>query len=178
MKLTPYNSNDIEEITQLFVETFSDSEGESEGKIIGGLVRDIMGKTDSKDLYGFSASEKGKIVGCIFFTRMTFQNGISAFLLSPVAVHSAYQGRQIGQNLIKYGIDQLKADQVSLVITYGDPAFYSKAGFKQITEQTVEPPFALSHPEGWLGLSLSDEEIKPIAGRSSCIQAFNRPELW
>jgi putative acetyltransferase len=178
MKFSKLNSNDIEEISQLFIKTFTDSEGVSEGRLIGDLTRDLMIDTDTNDLYGFVAIENGEIIGSIFFTRMTFQSGINAFLLSPVAILTTFQGKGIGQKLINYGIDYLKENRVSLIVTYGDPAFYSKVGFKQITEQMIKPPFKLSQPEGWLGLSLTGEEIKPVAGNSSYVRAFNKPELW
>ena len=178
MQLSKYSPGDIEEISQLFIRTFTDSEGESEGQLIGELVRDLMINTEPEDLYGFIATEVNQIIGSIFFTRMFFQSGICAFLLSPAAVLTAFQGKGIGQKLINYGIGCLKENGVSLVITYGDPAFYSKVGFKQITEQTIQPPFELSQPEGWLGRSLTGGEIKPIAGNPSCVKAFDKPDLW
>ena len=178
MKFSKFSTNDIKEIRQLFIKTFSDSEGESEGVAIGNLTYELMRNTDPKDVLGFIATEDNQIIGCIFFTRMTFQNNVNAFLLSPVAIHTDFQRKGIGQKLINYGIDHLKERQVSLVITYGDPAFYSKVGFQQITVKTVKPPFNLSQPEGWLGLSLTAEEIQPIPGKSSCVKAFEKPELW
>jgi len=42
MNLLPYNSNKIEEIKQLFTKVFSDSEGQSEGLLIGNLAYDLM----------------------------------------------------------------------------------------------------------------------------------------
>lgn len=178
MELSIFSPNDVEELCQLFIQTFTDSEGESEGKLIGELTRNLITGTDFSDLYGFVATEGGKIIGSIFFTRMNFPNGISAFLLSPVAILTTYQGLGIGQKLINYGIDHLKENSVSLVITYGDPAFYSQVGFKQISEEILQPPFELSQPEGWMGLSLTGVEIEAISGRPSCVKAFDKSELW
>lgn len=178
MKLSEFKSSYIEDIKQLFTKVFSDSEGQSEGELIGNLSNEIMTSTDTQDLYGFVAIENKKIIGSIFFTRLTFKNGINAFLLSPVAIHTSHQGKGIGQKLISFGIDHLKKNEVSIVFTYGDPSFYSKVGFNQITEKTAKAPFKLSQPEGWLAQSLVGDEIKPIAGKSSCVVAFNNPEIW
>ena len=178
MKLVSFNSNHIEEIKQLFIKVFSDADGESEGELIGSLTYDIMTSTDSKDLYGFVAVEDEQIIGSIFFTRLTFQNNIDAFLLSPVAIQTSFQGKGIGQKLINFGIDHLKKKKVSIVFTYGDPNFYSKVGFKQITEKTANAPFKLSQPEGWLAQSLVSDNITPITGNSLCVEAFNKPEIW
>jgi putative acetyltransferase len=178
MKLSIYNSSNIEEIKQLFTKTFTDSENESEGLLIGNLVYDLMNNTDAHDLYGFVAIENEKIIGGIMFSKLTFESEVNAFLLSPVAIHSSYQGKGIGQKLINFGIDALKENGVELVFTYGDPNFYSKVGFSLITEKLVEAPFKLTYPEGWLGQSLVSDDIELITGRSYCVEAFNKPEIW
>ena len=178
MILLPYSPGNIEEIKQLFIKVFSDSEGQSEGLLIGNLVYDLMTGTDDQDLYGFVAIENDEIIGSIFFTRLTFESEVNAFLLSPVAIHTNYQGKGIGQKLINFGINHLKENGVGLVFTYGDPKFYSKVGFSFITEKLAKAPLTLTYPEGWLGQSLLSDEIEPIAGGSYCVEALNKPEYW
>jgi len=178
MKLLTFRSGNIEEIKQLFTKVFSDSEGQSEGVLIGNLTYDIVTGTDTQDLYGFIATENKQIIGGIFFTRLTFESGVNAFLLSPVAIHTSHQGKGIGQKLINFGINHLKENRVSIVFTYGDPDFYSKVGFKLITEKTAKAPLKLTQPEGWLAQSLVSDEVEPIAGNSYCVEAFNKPEIW
>ena len=178
MKILTFESCNIEEIKQLFTKVFSDAEGLSEGVLIGNLTYDIMTGTDAQDLYGFIAIENEKIIGSIFFTRLTFQSGVNAFLLSPVAIHTSFQGKGIGQKLINFGISHLKEDRVSIVFTYGDPNFYSKVGFKLISEKIARSPLKLTYPEGWLAQSLVSDEVEPIAGNSYCVEAFNKPEIW
>ena len=82
MELLAYKSNNIEEIKQLFTKVFSDSEGQTEGVLIGSLAYDLMTGTDAQDLYGYVATENKQIIGSIFFTRITFQNGVNSFLFS------------------------------------------------------------------------------------------------
>ena len=53
MELLTYKSSYIEEIKQLFTKVFSDSEGQTEGVLIGNLVDDLMTGTGENDLYGF-----------------------------------------------------------------------------------------------------------------------------
>lgn len=178
MKLSTYNPNNTEEIKQLFTATFSNSEGKSEGLLIGNLVTDLMTDTDTCDLSVFIATEKEQIIGSIIFSRLKFESEINAFLLSPVAVHTSVQGKGIGQKLITFGLNALRTTGVELVVTYGDPSFYSKVGFAAISQSVVKPPLTLSQPEGWLGQSLVDNEIKSIAGNSFCVDAFNKPEIW
>lgn len=178
MKLFAYNPVYTDEIRDLFTKVFTDSEGQAEGFLIGNLAHELMTETDKEDLYGFVAVEHEKIVGCIFFSRLTFERGIRAFILSPVAVHTDHQGKGIGQRLINYGIKQLKDEGVELVMTYGNPGFYSKVGFNPVNEEVIKAPLPLTYPEGWLAYSLSRNSIEPIAGLSSCVKALRKPEYW
>lgn len=178
MKLSKYNPNDAAEIEQLFIKTFSASEGPSEGEMIGRLVREMMAGTDANDLYSFTAKENERIIGGVFFTKMTFENGTNAFILSPMATLTEHQGKGVGQKLINFGLETLKNDGVELVLTYGDPHFYSKVGFGVVTENVVPSPLKLSHPEGWLAQSLVSDRVEPIAGKSYCVEALNKPDLW
>lgn len=178
MNLLLYSPVNIDEIKQLFTKVFSDSEGKSEGLLIGNLVYDLMTGTDVQDLYGFIAIENERIIGSIFFSRMTFEREINAFILSPVAIHTKYQRKGVGQKLINFGIKHLKEKGVELVFTYGDPKFYSKVGFSLITEKLIKAPLTLTYPEGWLAQSLVGDEIEPITGNSYCVEALNKPEYW
>ena len=178
MKLLTYKPSNTEEIKRLFTKVFSDSEGQTEGLLIGNLAYDLMTDTNAQDIYGFVAIENEQIIGSILFTRLTFQNEINAFLLSPVAIHTTYQGKGVGQKLINFGINHLKENGVKLVFTYGDPNYYSKVGFCHITEKTIKAPLKLTQPEGWLGQSLVSDEIEPITGNSYCVEALNKPEYW
>lgn len=178
MRFSTYNPSKTEEIKQLFTQTFSDSEGQSEGFIVGNIAYDLMTRTDAHDLYGFVATENEKIIGCIIFSRLTFENKVNAFLLSPVAIDTSYQGKGIGQKLIDFGLNTIKENGVELAFTYGEPGFYAKVGFNTISEELVKAPLKLTYPEGWLGQSLVSDEIAPIIGNSHCVEALNKPELW
>jgi len=178
MNYSPYCSRDADKVTQLFIATFSDAEGPSEGEMIGKLATDLVNTTDEKDLFGFVARDDAQIAGSIFFSRIQFECGINCFILAPVAVRTDLQGRGIGRELITYGIAALSKRGVQLVLTYGDPAFYAKVGFRAVTEAMIPAPMTLQHPEGWLAQSLTGKDIQPIKGPSSCVEALNRPEYW
>ena len=178
INILSYNPSNIEEVKELFTKVFSDSEGESEGLVIGNLTYNLMTGTDAEDLFGFVAVDNKKIIGSIFFTKLTFKNKIRAFILSPVGVDTKHQGKGIAQKLINFGMHHLKEKGVELVFTYGDPKFYSKVGFSPISEKLVKAPLKLSYPEGWLGQSLVKDEIEPITGDSYCVEALNKQEYW
>lgn len=165
-------------IVKLFTSVFADSEDQSEGVLIGKLAEDLFETTDERNLFNYVADDNGPIVGSIFFSRLSFENNLDAFILGPVAVRSDRQGNGIGQALISHGLRDLKNQGVGVVLTYGDPRFYRKVGFRQISCAIIKAPFELSQPEGWLGQSLGDDSIESLAGRCTCVKAFNDPVYW
>lgn len=166
------------EIEQLFRNTFSESDSESEGALIGKLAHDLMTETEPAHVFGHVATENEEVIGSIFFTRMWFDTSVTVFLLAPVAVRTDYQGRGVGQRLINFGIDQLRQQSVNLLFTYGDPNYYSKVGFEQVSEDIVRAPLELTQPEGWLCQSLDGSDIEQLPGKPRCVEALNRPEYW
>jgi len=178
MEILNYTNTSDVDIRQLFVDVFTASEGAAEGEIIGGLVSDLMTKTPSSELYGFAAVDNGKVIGGIFFSKFSLSSGANAFILSPAAVATDRQAEGIGQQLINHGIDCLKADNVELLLTYGDPAYYAKTGFQQIGEDLIKAPYPLSQPVGWLCQSLNDEQIVSVDGATACVEALSNPDYW
>ncbi len=173
-----YNSSCVDYVRKLFTDVFTDSEGKEEGKLIGDLAFELQESTDISDIFGFIAKDGGSIVGCIFFTRISFEAPVNAFILAPVAIATQYQNQGIGKALINFGIKYLKEKGVELIFTYGDPNFYSKTGFMHITENIAKAPLKLTYPAGWLAQSLVSDKIEPIKGKSTCVRALNRQVYW
>lgn len=178
MQFSIFRPSSTQQVIGLFTAVFSSSEGEEEGESVGNLVSNLIVKTEPQDLIGCVAIDNGSIAGCIFFSRFTVPGGQVAFILSPVAIATEAQGTGIGQRLINYGLDHLRSQEVSLVFTYGDPAFYSKIGFEQISEKILKAPFPLSQPVGWLAQSLDGEPIKAMSGSTQCVEALSDPGYW
>lgn len=183
MKFRQYDSSEIETITQLFTQTFTDSEGENEGKTVGKLANDLLTPTDPTELLCFVAEDDSiesdsKVVGAIIFTPITFDDETKAYLLSPVAVSTQVQKRGIGQQLINFGLQTLKEQGVELAVTYGDPSYYSRVGFEQITVEQIPAPYNLSYPHGWIAQSLIGGEIKVASEQSSCVEALAHAQYW
>ena len=178
MKFALFEPSNTDNVVKLFTTVFAASEGQKEGQSIGNLVSRLIAKTEPADLIGFTAKDSELIVGCIFFSKFVVPDNQTAFILSPVAISTTFQGKGIGQQLITYGLDHLKKLDVDLVFTYGDPAFYSKTGFREISEDIVKAPFVLSQPEGWLAQSLDGSAIKAMPGNTSCVEALSEQKYW
>ncbi|MEM7546129.1 MAG: N-acetyltransferase [Pseudomonadota bacterium] len=166
-------------IRTLFADTFTASEGAAEGALIGDLVRDLMATTPADDLRLWSVHEGDALLGAVIFSRLLYpEDARTVFILSPVAVKTAHQGKGIGHALITHGLDDLRGAGVDYATTYGDPAYYVRVGFHPIDEDFAKAPLTLSMPQGWLGQPLSGGAGQPLIGPSRCVPALNRPELW
>ena len=63
----------------------------------------------------------------------------------------------------------LDAEGIDAVLTYGDPAFYGRLGFRPLDPRETAPPFPLSMPQGWLGRLPGGEAsgaLPPLRGTS------------
>jgi putative acetyltransferase len=166
------------EVEELFTSVFTSSEGEKEGKLIGNLSLQLASNIDNSEIICFGVYENETLIGSIFFTRLQFSTPVQVYMLAPVAVSTEHQGKGVGQALINYGLNELKNRSATIVVTYGDPIFYSKVGFQALSENVIQAPLKLSMPFGWLGQSLMGEPIPTIDERPGCVKEFNNPIYW
>lgn len=178
MTIRPSEASEAQDIVRLFESVFTDSEGETEGALVGQLASDLFDKTGVDDLYNFVAASNGQLLASIFFSRLRIDRGTSAFLLAPVAVHSQHQGKGIGQSLIRHGLNALREAGVHVALTYGDPRFYGKVGFRGVSGDAIRAPYKLSQPEGWLVQSLANTSIDTLSGECQCVEAFRDAVYW
>lgn len=171
-------SPSIQPLRDLFQQTFAASEGADEGALIGGLVEELLATTEPQHRHVFVAMDGDRLAGGIVLSRLWFSEDAVCFLLSPVAVHPDFQRQGVGQGLIRAGLVGLETRGVYGVFTYGDPAYYSRVGFQQITEQLAPAPLPLSQPHGWLGQALGGGVLSPLAGPSRCVPAMDRADIW
>lgn len=166
------------DLTQLFTSTFGSSEGAEEGALIGSLVAKLSADIDDLEICCFGAVENEQLVGAIFFTKLHFADRAPIYMLAPVAVSTDYQKSDVGKALISHGLNELANHGALVAVTYGDPSYYGKIGFKPLSEGVLKAPLDLSMPHGWLGLSLTGEPIQARAERPDCVDAFRDPAYW
>lgn len=147
--------------------------------MIGSLVRDLLSSTSDEDIRVFCVEEDSQIIGAAIFTRLTYPDDPHVvFLLSPMAVASGRQRRGIGQALLRHALAALRVEGVQIAMTYGDPEFYGRVGFRSVTENQARAPLPLNLPHGWLGQSLTEEAMPTLQGPSICVLALNRSDVW
>jgi predicted N-acetyltransferase YhbS len=166
-------------IVDLFRATFTAAEGADEGAVIGDFVTALLSTTPAGDIFVFSAMEGSTVEACAIFTRLRFaEDTRNAFILSPMAVATAQQGKGLGQRLLRLAFERLRDAGVDVALTYGDINFYGRVGYQQIDETVAKAPLPLSYPEGWLATSLTEPEFTPLQGTATCVPALNDPALW
>ena len=178
MNFSILDKDSKDEVANLFTSVFSSSEGEQEGRLIGNLASVLAWRTENLEIICIGAYADRAMIGAIFFSRLRFDEPIEAYMLAPVAVSTAHQGRGNGQALIRFGLQVLRNRFATVAVTYGDPAFYAKVGFQALSEGVIQAPLRLSMPEGWLGQSLSEGPIPILNSRPACVQEFDNPDYW
>jgi len=83
--------------------------------------------------YSVTAWDGSKLVGYALYLPLEMRldgNWVDAVALSPDAVVPEWQNQGIGGELVRYGLEQAKADGFAVAVTGGAPAFYTKLGYE------------------------------------------------
>lgn len=77
------------------------------------------------------AEDQGKILGHVAISPVTVSDGSTGwFGLGPISVSPNIQRSGIGSKLMRSVLESLKASGASGCVLLGDPAYYSRFGFK------------------------------------------------
>lgn len=174
---------DTAQITGLFRTAFTSADNPGEGALVADLADRLLALPASTGVRLFTARSGSALAGAILFSPLNFaKDSRPVALLSPVAVAPDWQRKGVGSGLIRHGLEQLKQDGTSIAATYGDPAYYGRFGFCQISTGQLPAPHPLSQPAGWQAQSLSGAGghagFTPLRGACSCLAPFDDPALW
>ena len=78
------------------------------------------------------ALRENEVVGHIVFSSVTIESAGSSFDaigLGPMAVLPPYQGKGIGSQLVRNGLEHCRQGGHEIVVVVGHPAFYGRFGF-------------------------------------------------
>jgi putative acetyltransferase len=76
----------------------------------------------------------GNIIGHIAFSPVTTPNGVVGAGLAPVAVVPPHQRRGVAAELVRVGLAACRAAGCGWAVVLGEPAYYSRFGFKPASE--------------------------------------------
>lgn len=96
------------------------------------------------------AEEGGRVVGHVAFSPVTIADGTRGWYgLGPVSVLPEAQKRGIGKALIDAGLARLKDAGGAGCVLVGDPAYYTRLGFRnsaQLVYEGIPPQYFLTLP--------------------------------
>jgi putative acetyltransferase len=87
--------------------------------------------------------QNGPIVGHVMFSALplvTAGAAVDVLCLSPLSVDPEFRGQGIARKLVTHGLAALQSRPEPLVVLEGDPAMYSRFGFRPASEFGVERP--------------------------------------
>ena len=84
--------------------------------------------------------EAEAVVGHVLFSRL--RAPAAALALAPLAVRADRRRRGIGARLVRAGLDRAKREGWRAVVVLGDPAYYSRFGFRPEAVRGVASPYA------------------------------------
>jgi putative acetyltransferase len=134
-------------------------------------------------LLSLVAVEDDKTIGHILFTKANVTQTaepVSARILAPLAVLPDAQSREVGGQLIKEGLSQLKLLEVELVFVLGHPEYYPRFGFIPAVAQGYEAPYHIpeEHAGAWMVHELCPGVIGRVKGKVQCSEVLNQPAHW
>lgn len=140
---------DIEAIRHVNEEAFG---GKEEADIVDAL------RKRSATVLSLVATDEGRVIGHILFSPVIIESESSSFgavALAPMSVLPEYQGKGIGSELVRAGLDECRALGHELVILVGHADYYPRFGFVPARERSIECEFEVPD-EAWMLLELRE----------------------
>ncbi len=176
--IRPTNKQDFNQIMEIEKRAFG---RESEAELTAGILSDAT----AEPMVSLIAFIDNTPVGHILFSRgyidkMTPQQPLFHFL-APLAVVPEYQSQGIGGQLIRAGLDYLRAMDSKIVFLLGHTHYYPRFGFitdaREYGYHTVHP-IPEKDKDAWMFLSLTDDKYPVKRGKVLCCGEMNKPEHW
>ena len=155
-----------------------DAFGPAEGSAIAKLALDLLTNDTAKPVVALVAEEDDRIAGMIIFSPASVIGceDVTAYILAPLAVLKERQRKGVGLSLVQQGMMLIEQAGVGLVFVYGDPGYYSRAGF--CSDHNIKAPYKLAYPRAWMAKAFRDGLLETIRGTVRCATALNTPDHW
>jgi putative acetyltransferase len=161
--------SDVTGIEKLYVDAFPNED-------LLPLVRELQGFGQS--VISLVGIREKVIVGHICFTFCHVEEKKNKVaLLGPLAVTPTLHEQGIGTALIQRGFNRLKNSKVGYVFVLGDPAYYSRFGFKAEDKVVTPYPLPTEWHGAWQSIHLCDAE-EPHEGSLSVPEPWRQIALW
>ena len=151
-----------------------------EREIVSELAVRLLSEETAPPTISLVAECDGVVVGHAAFSPVTIASNenTQGYILAPLAVKPDYQGRGVGSQLIENGKDKLVRSGVHILFVYGDPAFYSRFGFRADAADRYIPPYRLRYPFGWQAYLVNESSVLETPHEITCVTSLCDPKLW
>ncbi len=175
MKIRASVEQDKNPIRKVHLNAFDQPEGEA----VSQLAIDLLEDKTALPVVSLVAEQNNHIIGHILFSSVDIEGaeGVSAYILAPLAVTKLSQNNGTGTQLINKGLEILKQQGAEIVLVYGDPDYYMRTGFK--AGHSLKPPYKLQYPdEAWMAQELVAGILSKTQGTVRCALSLSSPEYW
>jgi putative acetyltransferase len=126
IRIRPEEPADFDRIRAIYTDAFPQGR---EAAVVDQL------RASGRGYAGFVAEVGGSVAGHVVLTQVdlaTRRGGDARGLgMAPLAVAPEFRGKGVGGALVAKTIDEAKRRHEDFVVVLGDPAYYSRFGFKQ-----------------------------------------------
>ena len=175
MKIRASVEQDKTQIRKVHLNAFD----QAEGKVVSQLAIALLEDETALPILSLVAEQDNDIIGHILFSSVNIKGaeGVSAYILAPLAVTKLKQNNGTGTQLITKGLEKLKELGAEIVLVYGDPDYYMRTGFK--AGHNLKPPYKLQYPdEAWMAQELVAGILSRTQGTVRCALSLSSPEYW
>jgi putative acetyltransferase len=146
MDLRPETETDLAAIDRIHLEAFKDHPYSHQTEHL--IVRAL--RVAGALTLSLVAEAEGEVVGHIAFSPASIDGQDRGwYTLGPLAVQPAHQGKGLGAALVLAGLEDLRALGAQGCVLVGDPAYYTRFGFRHeptLRVEGVPPEYVLCLP--------------------------------
>lgn len=125
------------------------------------LVEKLRNNEQFKPNLSFVALRNGQLVGHVLFTPVLIDSKVTSCLaLAPLSISREYQRQGIGSELMKYALNEVKAQGYSAVIVLGHEHFYPRFGFLPAKDFHLRTSFPLKSENSYMVLEFTPNVLR------------------
>lgn len=151
---------------------------EAERSLVSQLAVDLLLEDIVPKPLSLVAEREEGIVGHVAFSPFTLEHDsdFQGFMLTPLGIVPGWQGKGIGTQLVKLGMQHLSERGAESLLVYGNPNYYGRFGFSAAAAECFAPPYQLQYPFGWQAMNLRDRT--KASGKIKVASPLQNPALW
>ena len=132
-------------------------------------------RTQEQIVLSLVAVQDPRVVGHILFSPVVIQDHgkqFGAVGLGPMAIVPAFQRQGVGSQLVRHGLDLLRADGHEVVVVLGHPEFYPRFGFRPAARFGIRSQFSVPD-DVFMVAELVPDALHGRQGTVIYVDAFN-----